>query len=251
MSIPPFGGRRFRRSGGSRISGASSAAARLSSSSFPDSDSRCLNAWKSWPRACAVKGDRRLDGIVRGRVAHRRGLPDSRRDRRNLMPARAGRHSGAGTAIGLPLGGRRVRARASSINSVRRSRRRLRAVSSPNASVPRRQTTQTGSGGAEPRNRRHETPWQIRYHVGLGPINDLACCRCPKPPVFRPAFRGNGSAACHAASATAVRFRGCPRAIRAVLIKHRKIAVPDSWPCRTKSPPIGGLSKRPGFLARA
>ena len=47
------------------------------------------------------KGARRLDGIVQGRVAHRRGCPDGRR---NPMPARAGRRSGAGRAIGLPLG---------------------------------------------------------------------------------------------------------------------------------------------------
>ena len=79
------------------------------------------------------------------------------------MPARAGRRSGAGRAIGLPLGGQRVRARASSINSVRRPRHRSRAVSSPNASVPRRQTSQNGSGSAEPRNRRHEILWRIRY----------------------------------------------------------------------------------------
>ena len=137
LSIPSFGGQCFRRPGGSRFSGESSAAARLSSASSPDSDSRCLNAWKFWPRAHAVKGDRRLDGGVRGRIAHRRGFPDGRRDRCNLMLARAGRRSGAGKAIGLPLDGRRIRARASSINSVQRSRHRSRAVSSPNASTPR------------------------------------------------------------------------------------------------------------------
>ena len=56
----------FRRSGGSRLSGASSAAARLLSASSPDSDRQCLNAWKSWPRARAVKGDRCLDGASGG-----------------------------------------------------------------------------------------------------------------------------------------------------------------------------------------
>ena len=143
---------------------------RQPSTSSPDSDSRCLNAWKSRPRARAVKGDRRLDGGVRVRLARRRGFPDGRRDRRNLMLAKAGRRSGPGKAIGLPLGGQKVRARASPINSVRRPRRRSRAASSLNALAPRRQTTQTGSGGAEPRNRRHETLWRVRYlrWVGVG-----------------------------------------------------------------------------------
>ena len=42
-------------------------------------------------------------------------------------------------------------------------RGRSRAVSSPNALAPRRQTTQTGSGRAKPRNRRHEILWRIRH----------------------------------------------------------------------------------------
>ena len=72
------------------------------------------------------KGDRRLGRIVRGKFAHRRGFPDGRRD---PMPERAGRRSGAGKAIGLPLGGRRVRARVNLTNSVQRLRCRPSAVS--------------------------------------------------------------------------------------------------------------------------
>ena len=122
------------------------------------------------------KGALRLDGIIQGRIAHRRGCPDGRR---NPMPARAGRRSGAGRAIGLPLGGRRVRARANSTNSVRRPRCRSPAVSSPNASVPCRQTSQTGSGSAEPRNRRKEVLLRIRYLCWVRAITQNACSWLP------------------------------------------------------------------------
>ena len=113
-------------------------------------------------RARAVKGDRCLDGASETGSLTAAAFPMAAET--GATSCRQGPEGDAGrerpsVCCSAAEGSGQERAR--SIPS--EDRGQSRAISSPNASAPRRQTTQIGSGGPEPRNRRHETLWPIRY----------------------------------------------------------------------------------------